>query len=133
TAVRLDFAPVGEPAVGPTAYPHRLSASENPVAPLAHHNQDSTHISADVVSAGLSLSKLTIEGSAFHGREPDENRLDVDQGPIDSYAGRLTLRPGAGFALQIPAPRREHPAAIAPGGQPTQTASDGSAQGTAAT
>src|SRR5207245_11505902 len=123
TGLRLYLSPWGEPAVGPTAYPHRLSASENPVAPLAHHNQDSTHISADVVSASLGLSKLTIEGSAFHGREPDENRLDVDQGPIDSYAGRLTLRPGAGFALQISATRREHPEAIEPGDQTRQTAS----------
>ena len=29
--------PVGEPALGPTAFPHRASASENPVAALGHH------------------------------------------------------------------------------------------------
>ena len=29
----LYFAPVGDPAVGPTAYAHRASASENPVGP----------------------------------------------------------------------------------------------------
>src|SRR5262249_33039321 len=51
--LRLELAPVGEPALGPTPYPHRLSASENPQAPLSHHNQDSTHIAYDVVSAGL--------------------------------------------------------------------------------
>jgi hypothetical protein len=31
--LRLYLAPVGEPAVGPTAFVHRLSASENPAAP----------------------------------------------------------------------------------------------------
>jgi hypothetical protein len=41
------IAPVGDPALGPIAYPHRASASEDPVAPLGHHLQDSTHISDD--------------------------------------------------------------------------------------
>ena len=106
TAFILYLSPWGEPAVGPTAYPHRLSASENPTAPLAHHNQDSTHISADVVTAGMRLAKVTLEGSAFHGREPDENRYDIDQGAIDSYSGRLTFRPTGGLAIQISAARR---------------------------
>jgi len=35
----------GEPALGPTAFMHRTSASENTSAPLSHHLQDSTHIS----------------------------------------------------------------------------------------
>src|SRR5947209_16789392 len=33
----------GEPALGPVAFMHRASASENPSATLAHHLQDSTH------------------------------------------------------------------------------------------
>src|SRR5512141_128192 len=41
---RLYAAPRGEPALGPVANPHRLSTSENPLAPPSHHNQDSTHI-----------------------------------------------------------------------------------------
>jgi hypothetical protein len=93
SSVRLFAGLRGEPAVGPVAYPHRPSASEIPLAPLSHHNQDSTHISDDVVSAGYTVSIVTIEGSAFHGKEPDEDRWDLDQGSIDSYAGRLTLRP----------------------------------------
>src|SRR6266571_3398355 len=123
TGLRLYLSPWGEPAVGPTAYPHRLSASENPVAPLAHHNQDSTHISADVVTAGLKVAKVTVEGSIFHGREPDENRWNIDQGGLDSYSGRLTLRPGGGFSAQVSAARREHPEALEEGDQTRQTAS----------
>jgi len=34
----------GEPALGPAAYPHRLSAMANPLAPISHHWLDATHI-----------------------------------------------------------------------------------------
>jgi hypothetical protein len=37
------FAPIGDPAMGPTAYQHRATASEYPIAPLGHHLEDSTH------------------------------------------------------------------------------------------
>jgi hypothetical protein len=113
----------GEPALGPTAYPHRLSASENPTAPLSHHNQDSTHISDDVVTVGVSSPLVALEGSAFHGREPDENRWNIDQGRIDSYSSRLTVRPVAGLSFQISAGRLQHPEAIEPGHQTRETAS----------
>jgi hypothetical protein len=121
--IRLYLAPVGEPALGPDAFPHRLSASENPTAPLSHHNQDSTHIAADVVSIGIAASAVTLEGSAFHGQEPDENRWNIDQGKIDSYSGRLTIRPLPGWALQVSTGHLEHPEAIEEGNQTRSTAS----------
>jgi hypothetical protein len=121
--LRLYLAPVGEPALGPVAYPHRLSASENPTAPLSHHNQDSTHISYDVATAGFTASILTLEGSVFHGAEPDENRWNVEAGALDSYSGRLTVRPVTGLALQISSGHLEHPEAIEKGNQTRSTAS----------
>src|SRR6185295_9957177 len=60
--------PIGEPALGPTAFPHRTSASENPLAMLGHHEQDSTHISYSVITVGLSSSPVQLEASTFHGR-----------------------------------------------------------------
>ncbi|HKD12769.1 MAG TPA: hypothetical protein VKE50_11865 [Thermoanaerobaculia bacterium] len=123
TKIRLYLAPVGEPAIGPPAYPHRLSASENPTAPLSHHNQDSTHIAADVITLSFSAPLATLEGSAFHGEEPDENRWDIDQGKIDSYSGRLTLRPARGLSIQVSSGHLEHPEAIEPGNQTRSTAS----------
>ena len=117
------LAPVGEAAVGPTAYPHRLSASVNPMSPLAHHNQDSTHQSSDVVTVSLGVPMVTFEASAFHGAEPDDVRWDIDQGSLDSYAGRLTVRPGGGFTFQVSAARRENPEALEEGDQTRQTAS----------
>src|SRR5262249_25202064 len=53
TAIQLYGGPRGEPALGPTAYPHRVSNSENPVGVIAHHLQDSTHIATDVVTLGV--------------------------------------------------------------------------------
>ncbi|MDQ6830842.1 MAG: hypothetical protein M3081_18420, partial [Gemmatimonadota bacterium] len=51
--VQLYLAPVGEPASGPVAFPHRPSASSDPLAPLGHHWQDATHISFGVATAAL--------------------------------------------------------------------------------
>ena len=123
--LRLYAGPIGEPALGPVAYPHRLSASENPVAPLGHHNQDSTHIAADVATIGWKYTIFEVEASAFHGREPDENRWNIDQGRIDSYSGRFWLRPAPGWALQVSTGHLEHPEKIEPGNQTRSTASVG--------
>lgn len=93
-------APVGDPAMGPSAYAHRASASEDPVASLGHHLQDSTHIADDVVTAGLAYKNARIEFSGFHGREPDEFRWDIDSGAIDSWSTRLTVQPGQNWSAQ---------------------------------
>lgn len=121
--IRLYVAPWGEPALGPVAYPHRLSASENPTAPLAHHNQDSTHIAADVVTLGFSLPLVTLEASGFHGMEPDENRWDIEQGRVDSYSARLTVRPFTGLSFQLSSGHLEHPEAVEAGNQTRTTGS----------
>src|SRR5258708_2924732 len=108
-------APVGDPAMGPTAYPHRASASEDPAAPLGHHLQDSTHIASDVVTVGLAYKLFRIEASGFHGREPDEFRWDIDSGKIDSWSTRLTVQPKQNWSAQysfahLTSPEALHPA-----------------------
>lgn len=109
------LAPMGDPAMGPTAYPHRASASENPVAPLGHHQQDSTHIADDVITAGLTYGIARIEASGFHGQEPDEFRWDLDQGKIDSWSTRLTIQPGQNWSAQYSYGRLASPEALFPG------------------
>jgi hypothetical protein len=99
--------PSGEPALGPLAFPHRASAAGNPVAPISHHWLDATHISFGVATAGLSGRRWRAEASAFNGREPDESRGGFDPGPLDSFSGRLTVRPYALLALQMSAGRLE--------------------------
>jgi len=83
--------PVGDPALGPTAFPHRASASENPLAVLGHHQQDSTHISNNVLTVGVVQGRMQLEASTFHGREPNENRWNFDGGTPDSFSSRLTI------------------------------------------
>lgn len=114
TLLSLYAAPVGDPAIGPTAYPHRASASEDPIATLGHHMQDSTHVAADVLTAGLTYRFARIEASGFHGREPDENRWNIDQGRIDSYSGRLTVSPAANWSGQFSVARIVSPEVLAP-------------------
>lgn len=96
-------APAGEPALGPVAYPHRVSAMANPLAPIAHHWLDSTHISFGVVTGGIYGKRWKIETSAFNGREPDENRKNFDFGALDSVSGRVSLLPTANLSLQVSA------------------------------
>ena len=94
-------APMGDPAIGPIAYPHRASASENPLAALGHHQEDSTHIAEDVVTVGATYRIARIEVSGFHGREPNENRWNLNQGKIDSWSTRLTIQPGKNWSGQF--------------------------------
>jgi hypothetical protein len=108
------FAPMGDPAIGPTSYPHRASASENPVGTLGHHQEDSTHIADDVVTIGLTHGIFRVEASGFHGREPDEFRWDLDSGKIDSWSARLTIQPGADWSGQVSYARLTSPEAVFP-------------------
>ena len=96
-------APVGEPALGPVAYPHRISAMPNPLAPIAHHWLDSTHIAFGVLTGGVYGPEWKAETSVFNGREPDEDRTDVDFAAMDSFAGRVWFLPTRRLALQVSA------------------------------
>lgn len=123
TTFELYVAPVGDPALGPVAYPHRASAMELPQAPIGHHWQDATHISDDVVTAGVAYRKIRIEASGFHGAEPGENRWTIEAGPIDSWSGRIWFFPAKNWAAQISSGRLTHPEALESGDQMRTTAS----------
>lgn len=97
--------PAGEPALGPVAYPHRISAMPNLLAPIAHHWLDATHITFGVVTAGVYGSRWKAEASAFNGREPDEDRTGFDFAALDSVSGRLWYLPNDTLALQVSAGR----------------------------
>jgi hypothetical protein len=97
--------PVGEPALGPVAFPHRVSALSNPIAPITHHWLDATHITFGVITSGVRGGRWTAEASMFNGREPDENRTDLDFGALDSYSARFSVAPTPGIVLQVSAGR----------------------------
>jgi hypothetical protein len=106
--------PIGEPALGPTAFPHRASASENPFAPLAHHQQDSTHVSDSVITLGFVHGLVQLEASTFHGREPNENRWNIDGGAPDSFSSRLTIGPTKNLSGQFSIGRINNREALEP-------------------
>ena len=93
--------PVGEPALGPVAFMHRVSGLPNPIAPMTHHWFDSTHITFGVVTAGLYAPRWKMEGSVFNGREPDETRTDFDFAAMDSWSGRVWFLPSSHWSLQF--------------------------------
>ena len=115
--VALNFygGPVAEPALGPVAFMHRMSAAENPAAPLGHHWQDSTHISHGVITAGVTAWRFRVESSLFHGAEPDENRKDIEMGKLDSWSGRIWFTPTPNWAMQFSYGHLVNPEAIEPG------------------
>jgi mono/diheme cytochrome c family protein len=123
--VALNFygGPVGEPALGPTAFMHRMSAAENPAAPLGHHWQDSTHISHGVITAGVTAGRFRIESSLFHGAEPDENRKDIEMGKLDSWSGRVWFTPTPDWSMQFSYGHLVHPEILEPGNLKRMTAS----------
>jgi len=104
----------GEPALGPPTFMHRLSAMDNPDAPIGHHWQDSTHITFGVATIGAQWKNVKIEGSAFTGREPDENRYDFDRPRFDSFSGRISWNPIQNLALQVSHGYIKNPEALGP-------------------
>ena len=126
-AARIDFnvgdsaslflygGPVGEPALGPSAFMHRGSARYNPEPPITHHWFDSTHITYGVVTAGISAPKWQIEASAFRGAEPDEDRWDVEKPKLDSWSVRATLTPSPAWSVQASYGQINEPEATHPG------------------
>ena len=101
--VRLQLygGPVGEPALGPTAFSHRISATPNPLAPITHHWFDATHITYGVVTAVCTVSA---------GRR--RHQYSTVESPMRSvptstsprwiwYSGRLWFLPTSRWALQL--------------------------------
>jgi hypothetical protein len=115
--------PSAEPALGPVMYLHRQSASEDPAAPLGHHLQDSTHTSFGVVTTGFVIDRIKIEGSAFNGHEPNEERWSIQLAALDSWSFRGSIAPTGNWTAQYSYGLLIHPEALEPGSQRRQTAS----------
>lgn len=111
----------GEPALGPVAFMHRVSSGNNPDAPLSHHWQDASHITFGVATLGFRYKMLKLEGSAFNGSEPDEERWGFDKIKFNSYSYRISVNPNKNFALQFSQGFIKSPEALEPGVDVTRT------------
>ncbi len=113
----------GEPALGPVAFMHRASAAELPFAPLGHHTLDSTHIAFGVVTAAVDRGPWVLEGSVFNGREPDEDRWDLDFGRMDSVSGRVWYKLDERWEFQLSTGHLVEPEELSEGNLQRTTAS----------
>ena len=104
----------GEPALGPPAFMHRFSGAAFPEAPITHHWLDSSHITFGVLTAGAVLGGLKLEASAFRGREPDQNRFDIESPKLDSHSFRVSLNPAPAWTLQVSYGRLKSPEQLEP-------------------
>ena len=104
----------GEPALGPTAYMHRFSGMDNPEAPLTHHWLDSTHITFGVLTGGYVWRNFKLEASAFNGREPDQNRWNIEVRKFDSASARLSWNPTPEWSMQVSHGRLDSPELLEP-------------------
>ena len=103
-----------EPALGPPAFMHRFSGVNIPVAPITHHWLDSTHITYGVLTGGAVVDRVKVEACAFRGREPDENRWNIEAPKLDSYSFRLSVNPTDRWALQASYGRLHSPEQLEP-------------------
>ncbi len=115
--------PSAEPALGPVTYIHRTSAAELPLAPLSHHLQDSTHTSFGVVTTGFVIARFKLEGSAFNGHEPNEERWSIQPVALESWSVRGSVAPARNWTAQYSIGHLDHPEALEPWNQYRQTAS----------
>jgi hypothetical protein len=90
----------GEPAFGPPAFMHRMSAMDSPEAPITHHWLDSTHIVFGVTTLGWAHDRFKVEASAFKGQEPDEERWGIDSPRLDSWSVRASWNPTPQWSVQ---------------------------------
>lgn len=91
----------GEPALGPTTYMHRFPGMANPEAPISHHWLDSTHVTFGVATIGVASDRLKFEASSFTGREPDQDRYDIERPRMDSWSMRATWNPTSDLSMQV--------------------------------
>jgi hypothetical protein len=91
----------GEPAFGPPAFMHRMSAMDSPEAPITHHWLDSTHIVFGVATLGWVHDGFKLEASSFRGREPDQDRYDIESPELDSWSARASWNPSPEWSLQV--------------------------------
>jgi hypothetical protein len=115
----------GEPAFGPPTFMHRMSAMDSPEAPISHHWLDSTHITFGIVTAGLVASDWKIEASRFNGREPNQHRYDIETGPLDSTAARISWNATSELSLQASWSRLISPEQLEPDENETRWSASG--------
>ena len=69
------------------------------------------------LTAGYVVAGVKLEASAFNGREPDQNRYDIEVRALDSYAVRASYNPSERWSLQASFGRLASPEQLEPAGE----------------
>jgi hypothetical protein len=99
-ALLVYAAAAGEPALGPVAYHHRVSAAADPVAPMSQHELNPAHSAGGVLTAGFVGTAWKLEVSAFNGEPVNTNRTLPELGPLESVSFRMTVNPSPNWSFQ---------------------------------
>lgn len=104
-AVEVFTALIGEPALGPPSYVHRASATDDPIAPITHHEMNPAHTSAGVLTAGVLSSTWKLEASVFNGEPTNPDRVIPEFRALRSVSARAQYAPSSAWSLQVSAGR----------------------------
>ena len=72
---------------------------------------------------GIVIDRVKIEGSAFNGHEPNEERWSIQLAALDSWSVRGSVAPNRNWTAQYSIGHLDHPEALEPWNQWRQTAS----------
>jgi hypothetical protein len=100
-ALRLDAGVAGEPPLGAASYRQRQSSIDFPQAPFSYDIAESFKLATRIGGVGIDTRPLLVEGAVFHAAVSSGNHTTLDNGKIDSWSGRVTLRPMDGMSLQV--------------------------------
>jgi len=85
----------GEPALGPPAYMHRISAQFDPIAPYTDHLTNSQHAAYSVFTVGLTGTRWSLATSTFDSQERHSSAKSLRPGTPDAVSARLGYRGAA--------------------------------------
>jgi hypothetical protein len=99
-AIRLDLAPAGDPPLGTTPFAQRASSIDFAEAPFAYDIQESFHQATRMIGLAADTRRFAVEGAVFHASVTTGRHTTVEDGKIDSWSGRITVRPIERVAIQ---------------------------------
>jgi len=99
-AIRLDLAPVGDPPLGTTPFEQRASAIDVAEAPFAYDIQESFHLATRMAGLAVDTKTFAVEGAVFHASVTGGRHTSISDGKMDSWSGRVTVRPVEHLAIQ---------------------------------
>jgi hypothetical protein len=98
--IRLELAPVGDPPLGTRPFEQRASSVDFAEAPFAYDIQESFHLTTRMAGLAVDTKMFVVEGAVFHASVTSGRHTTIKDGKIDSWSGRVTIRPTEHLSIQ---------------------------------